>query len=155
MDIAYVQIAIVELGHRLKDIQRPNNLNGNYLAKQILYIYSSKKMNMKNLLLFALALTLQIFSASAQGSFAPTNLGGPAMKYEGLKDTDPDINDPAMKARIEKARKAWVLGKDTVLAQAKNLFDKKYYSYGIPSNGQVFVYPERGRTLMFHLRSHF
>ncbi len=36
-----------------------------------------------------------------------------------------------------------------------NLFDKKYYSYGIPSNGQVFVYPERGRTLMFHLRSHF
>ena len=84
-------------------------------------------MNMKNLLLFALALTLQIFSASAQGSFAPTNLGGPAMKYEGLKDTDPDINDPAMKARIEKARKAWALGKDTVLAQAKNLFDKKYY----------------------------
>ena len=36
-----------------------------------------------------------------------------------------------------------------------NIFDKKYYSYGIPSGGQVFVYPERGRTMMFHLRSHF
>ncbi len=36
-----------------------------------------------------------------------------------------------------------------------NLFNKSYYNYGIPSGGQVYVYPEPKRTLMFHIKSHY
>jgi tetratricopeptide (TPR) repeat protein len=82
---------------------------------------------MKNLLFLIGLLFVQTSFVSAQSNFAPSNVNGPVMKYEGLKDTDPSKDDPAMRARIEKGRKDWVLGKDTVLLQAKNLFDKKYY----------------------------
>ncbi len=60
--------------------------------------------------------------AGSQG-FAPTNLGGPAMKYQGLKDTDPAADVAAR----EKGLKEWRTKRDTTLALAKKMLAEKNY----------------------------
>jgi tetratricopeptide (TPR) repeat protein len=77
----------------------------------------------KILVVILLTFCLQQTHAQA-GGFAPTNLGGPAMKYQGLRDTDlvPDA------AQREKGLKEWRLKRDTTLAKAKKLLDEKNYT---------------------------
>jgi hypothetical protein len=58
------------------------------------------------------------------GGFAPTNLGGPAMKYQGLRDTD-QVPDVALR---EKGLKEWRLKRDTTLAKAKKLLEEKNFT---------------------------
>jgi tetratricopeptide (TPR) repeat protein len=75
--------------------------------------------------LVVVLLTLCLHQTYAQGGgFAPTNLGGPAMKYQGLRDTDlvPDA------AQREKGLKEWTNKRDTTLAKAKKLLDEKNYT---------------------------
>jgi tetratricopeptide (TPR) repeat protein len=79
---------------------------------------------MKKTLVFVL-LTLFLQQADAQGGgFTPTNLGAPAMKYQGLRDTDL-VPDAALR---EKGLKEWRLKRDTTLATAKKLLDEKNYT---------------------------
>lgn len=77
----------------------------------------------KILVVILLTFCLQQTHAQA-GGFAPTNLGGPAMKYQGLRDTDlvPDV------AQRDKGLKEWRLKRDTTLAKAKKLLDEKNYT---------------------------
>ena len=103
---------------------------------------------MKKSFLLISILFVVLNQVSGQGSFQPTNLGGPAMKYEGLKDTDKD--NPEMTAKIEKGRKEWEKIGDTVLANAKKLLDQQYYKeviqllfpydYFEPTGGRFYEY---------------
>lgn len=70
---------------------------------------------------------------SAQQAFAPTNLGGPAMKYQGLRDTD---QVPNAELR-EKGLKEWRAKRDTTLAKAKKLLEEKNY---VAVNQLLFPY---------------
>ena len=78
---------------------------------------------MKKTLVFVL-LTICIQQTYAQGGFTPTNLGGPVMKYQGLRDTDL-VPDPAGR---EKGLKEWRMKRDTTLAKAKKLLEEKNYT---------------------------
>lgn len=69
----------------------------------------------------------------AQQNFAPTNLGGPAMKYQGLRDTD---QSPNAELR-EKGLKEWRAKRDTTLVKAKKLLDEKNY---VAVNQLLFPY---------------
>ncbi|MFM8711511.1 MAG: tetratricopeptide repeat protein, partial [Sphingomonadales bacterium] len=81
-------------------------------------------ITMKTILVFVFS-TLCLFQAGAQGGgFAPTNLGGPAMKYQGLRDTDL-VPDAALR---EKGLKEWRLKRDTTLAAAKKLLEERNYT---------------------------
>lgn len=77
----------------------------------------------KTFVLFVLTLFLQQTHAQG-GGFAPTNLGGPAMKYQGLRDTDL-VPDAALR---EQGLKGWRLKRDTTLAKAKKLLEEKNFT---------------------------
>lgn len=77
----------------------------------------------KTFVLFLLTLFLQQTHAQG-GGFAPTNLGGPAMKYQGLRDTD-QVPDVALR---EQGIKEWRLKRDTTLAKAKKLLEEKNFT---------------------------
>ncbi|MBM3914667.1 MAG: hypothetical protein FJ348_01320 [Sphingomonadales bacterium] len=77
----------------------------------------------KTFVLFLLTLFLQQTHAQG-GGFAPTNLGGPAMKYQGLRDTD-QVPDVALR---EQGLKEWRLKRDTTLAKAKKLLEEKNFT---------------------------
>lgn len=66
------------------------------------------------------------------GGFAP-NLPQPAMKYQGLRDTDvsPDV------ALRERGVKEWRAKRDTTLAKAKKLLEEKNY---VAVNQLLFPY---------------
>ena len=88
---------------------------------------------MKRILVF-LAATLLLHKINAQSSsFAPTNLGGPAMKYQGLRDTDV-VPDAALR---EKGLKEWRTKRDTTLTRAKRLLEEKNY---VAVNQLLFPY---------------
>ena len=101
----------------------------------------------KSFLVFSIVF-IACVSASAQSNFQPLNLGGPAMKYESLKDTDKD--NPEMAAKIEKGKKEWEKIGDSVLANAKKLIDQQYYKeviqllypydYFEPTGGRFYEY---------------
>jgi tetratricopeptide (TPR) repeat protein len=78
----------------------------------------------------------------AQQAFAPTNIGGPAMKYQGLRDTDLVPNAELR----EKGLKEWRAKRDTTLAKAKKLLEEKNY---VAVNQLLFPYDYLGKSY-FH-----
>ena len=88
-------------------------------------------ITMKTVMVFVFAFTL-LRQAAAQG-FTPTNLGGPAMKYQGLRDTDL-VPDAELR---EKGLKEWRAKRDTTLEKAKKLLEEKNY---VAVNQLLFPY---------------
>lgn len=74
-------------------------------------------------LLFFFLVTLVHQSWSQSQGFTPTNLGGPAMKYQGLRDTDASPNAELR----EKGLKDWKAKRDTILEKARKLLEEKNF----------------------------